>query len=112
MRVTPAYLSSVATFYDMLNTEPVGRQYVWVCTSVACMPKNAKAVYDAIKEAGSDLDDVHIREFECLGACDMAPMASVNGRYIGPLQPGDAEQIVEALKRGEQPLPGRGLGDG
>ena len=112
MRVTPAYLSSIATFYDMLNTEPVGRQYVWVCTSVACMPKNAKAVYDAIKEAGGDLDDVHIREFECLGACDMAPMASVNGRYIGPLQPGDAEQIVEALKRGEQPLPGRGLGDG
>ena len=112
MRVTPAYLSSVATFYDMLNTEPVGRQYVWVCTSVACMPRNAKAVYDAIKEAGGDLDDVHIREFECLGACDMAPMASVNGRYVGPLQPGDAEQIVEALKRGEQPLPGRGLGDG
>ena len=26
-------------------------------------------------------------------------------------QPGDAEQIVEALKRGEQPLPGRGLGE-
>jgi len=111
MRVTPAYLSSVATFYDMLNTEPVGRQHVWVCTSVACMPRNAKAVFDAIKEAGGDLEDVHIREFECLGACDMAPMASINGRYVGPLQPGDAEQIVEALKRGEQPLPGRGLGD-
>ena len=55
MRVTPAYLSSIATFYDMLNTEPVGRQYVWVCTSVACMPKNAKAVYEAIAEAGADL---------------------------------------------------------
>ena len=111
MQVTPAYLSSVATFYDMLNTEPVGRHYVWVCTSVACMPRNAKAVFEAIKEAGDDLEDVHIREFECLGACDMAPMASVDGRYIGPLQPGDAEQIVEALKRGETPLPGRGLGD-
>jgi NADH:ubiquinone oxidoreductase subunit E len=111
MRVTPAYLSSVATFYDMLNTEPVGRHYVWVCTSVACMPRNAKAVFESIKEAGADLDDVHIREFECLGACDMAPMASVDGRYVGPLQPGDAEQIVEALRRGEKPLPGRGLGD-
>ena len=111
MQVTPAYLSSIATFYDMLNTEPVGRHYVWVCTSVACMPRNAKAVYEAIKEQGAELEDVHIREFECLGACDMAPMASVDGRYIGPLQPGDAEQIVEALKRGETPLPGRGLGD-
>jgi NADH-quinone oxidoreductase subunit E len=111
MGVTPAYLSSIATFYDMLNTEPVGRHHVWVCTSVACMPRNAKAVYDAIKAAGADLDDVHIREFECLGACDMAPMASVDGRYVGPLEPGDAEQIVEALRRGETPLPGRGLGD-
>ena len=108
MQVTPAYLSSVATFYDMLNTEPVGRHYVWVCTSVACMPKNAKAVYDAIKEAGGDLDDVHIREFECLGACDMAPMASVNGRYIGPLQPGDAEQIVEALEARRAAAAGKG----
>ena len=41
MRVTPAYLSSVASFYDMLNTKPVGRHYVYVCTSVACQPKNA-----------------------------------------------------------------------
>ena len=111
MQVTPAYLSSVATFYDMLRSTPTGTRYVYVCTSVACMPKNAKAVYEAIKEAGADLDDVHIRHFECLGACDMAPMASVDGRYIGPLQPGDAEQIVEALRRGETPLPGRGLGD-
>ncbi len=111
MQVTPAYLSSVATFYDMLNTEPVGRQYVWVCTSVACMPKNAKAVYDAIKEAGKDLDDVHIREFECLGACDMAPMASIDGRYVGPLDPSDAPEIVAAITEGRTPLPGRGLDD-
>ena len=42
MRVTPAYLSSVASFYDMLNTEPVGRQYVCVCTSVAGMLKGRR----------------------------------------------------------------------
>ena len=30
MRVTPAYLDSVATFYDMLETEPVGAQRVRV----------------------------------------------------------------------------------
>ena len=36
MQVTPAYLSSVATFYDMLRTQPIGSRYVYVCTSVAC----------------------------------------------------------------------------
>ncbi len=113
MRVTPAYLSSVATFYDMLRTEPLGRRYVFVCTSVACHLRNAKAVHDAIADEAREqgLDDVDIREFECLGACDMAPIASVDGRYVGPLDPSDAEEIVGALASGREVLPGRGLPD-
>jgi NADH:ubiquinone oxidoreductase subunit E len=111
MRVTPAFLSSIASFYDMLRTEPAGRRYVYVCTGVACMPRNAKAVYDAIAEAGAGLEDVEIREFECLGACDMAPMASVDGRYVGPLDSSDAPEIVAAIREGRTVLPGRGLED-
>jgi NADH-quinone oxidoreductase subunit E len=113
MRVTPAYLSAVATFYDMLKTEPLGRRYVYVCTSVACHLRNAKAVYDAIAdEAGEQgLEDCDIREFECLGACDMAPMASVDGRYVGPLETSDAKELVAAVKENREVLPGRGLPD-
>jgi len=113
MQVTPAYLSSVATFYDMLRTQPVGRRYVYVCTSVACHLRQADAVYEAIKEAADmiGLEDVEVREFECLGACDMAPMASVDGRYVGPLERSDAPDLVLAIKEGREVLPGRGLGD-
>jgi NADH-quinone oxidoreductase subunit E len=113
MQVTPAYLSSVATFYDMLRTTPVGSHYVYVCTSVACHLRDAKSVFDAIEEeAGKQgLDDYEVREFECLGACDMAPMASLDGRYVGPLTTGDAHELVSSLKAGRQPFPGRGLGD-
>jgi NADH:ubiquinone oxidoreductase subunit E len=113
MQVTPAYLSAVATFYDMLRTKPVGSRYVYVCTSVACHLRQADAVYDAIKEAAEiiGLEGVELREFECLGACDMAPMASVDGRYVGPLEREDANEIALALKEGREVLPGRGLGD-
>jgi NADH-quinone oxidoreductase subunit E len=113
MQVTPAYLSAVATFYDMLRTEPTGSRYVYVCTSVACHVCDAKAVYDAIAEEARDqrLEDVEVREFECLGACDMAPMASVDGRFVGPLTTDDAADLVRAVKNGHEPLPGRGLGD-
>ena len=111
MRVTPGYLSSVASFYDQLNEDPVGRNKVYVCTSVACHLVNAKAVYESIAAAGHDLEDTEIREFECLGACDMAPMASVNGRYIGPLTQEDAPEIVAAIREGRTPLPDRGLED-
>jgi NADH:ubiquinone oxidoreductase subunit E len=113
MQVTPAYLSSVATFYDMLRTSPTGSRYVYVCTSVACHLRDAKAVYDALEEEAREqgLEDVELREFECLGACDMAPMASIDGRYVGPLTTGDAHELVAALKEDRQPFPGRGLGD-
>jgi NADH-quinone oxidoreductase subunit E len=113
MQVTPAYLSSVATFYDMLRTKPVGSRYVYVCTSVACHLRQAGEVYEAIKEAADmiGLEDVEVREFECLGACDMAPMASVDGRFVGPLSRSDAPDLVLAIKEGREVLPGRGLGD-
>jgi NADH-quinone oxidoreductase subunit E len=109
MQVTPAYLSSVATFYDMLRTSPAGPRYVYVCTSVACHLVGAKAVYDAI--AAEELEGYEVREFECLGACDMAPMASIDGRYVGPLSKEDAPELVAALREGRTPFPGRGLGD-
>ena len=113
MQVTPAYLSSVASFYDQLNERPVGRHHVYVCTSVACHLVNAKRVFDAIAEEAEEagLEDTEVREFECLGACDMAPMASIDGRYVGPLDPSDAPEIVAAVKEGRKPLPGRGLED-
>jgi NADH-quinone oxidoreductase subunit E len=113
MQVTPAYLSSVATFYDMLRTSPSGAHYVYVCTSVACHLRNAKSVFDAIQEEAREqgLEDFEIREFECLGACEMAPMASIDGRYVGPLDESDAPELVRALTQGRVPLPGRGLAD-
>jgi NADH-quinone oxidoreductase subunit E len=113
MQVTPAYLSSVATFYDMLRTEPIGSRYVYVCTSVACHLRNAKKVYEAIAEQADaqGLEGVEVREFECLGACDMAPMASVDGRYVGPLTTDDAELLVSQVREGRKVLPGRGLPD-
>jgi NADH-quinone oxidoreductase subunit E len=111
MQVTPAYLSSVATFYDMLNTEPVGRHQVYVCTNITCMLRDAQALLDALQEAGAGYEDANIRAFECLGACDMAPMASIDARFVGPIDPSEAPEIVAALKEGRQPLPGRGLGD-
>ena len=113
MQVTPAYLSSIVTFYDMLKAEPVGRNGIHVCTSVACHMSSAKAVYDAIALAAEELglEDTEVREWECLGACDMAPMASVNGRYVGPLSTEDADEIVDSVKEGRPVLPGRGLED-
>jgi len=42
MRLTPAYLDAIATFYDMFETEPVGRETVYVCTNISCSLNGAR----------------------------------------------------------------------
>jgi NADH-quinone oxidoreductase subunit E len=104
MRVTPAYLTSVATFYDMLVTTPKGSNDVFVCTNISCSLRGADALYEAMLVAAEEDDDITVRAFECLGACDIAPMASVNGDYVGPLEPADAQRIVADLQAGRPVL--------
>ncbi len=112
MQVTPAYLTSVATFYDMLENRPekVGHHDVYVCTNISCSLRGADTILDAMVRAAALTDgDVHVRSFECLGACDIAPMASVDGEYIGPLTPEDTERIVEDLRAGRPVLEAKQL---
>jgi NADH-quinone oxidoreductase subunit E len=104
MRVTPAYLTSVATFYDMLVTSPKGPNDVFICTNISCSLRGADALYEAMLVAAEEDDDITVRSFECLGACDIAPMASVNGDYVGPLETADAQKIVEDLRAGRTVL--------
>jgi NADH-quinone oxidoreductase subunit E len=110
MGLTPAYLTSVATFYDMLETAPrPPHNDVFICTNISCSLLGADALFDAMVQAAGTDETVHVRSFECLGACDIAPMASVNGEYVGPLKPEDAEQIVEDLRGGRPVLEGKQL---
>ena len=55
--------------------------------------------------------EIMVSGFECLGACDMAPMASVNERYFGPLENADAKTIVDQLHEGAEVLPEKSLAD-
>jgi NADH-quinone oxidoreductase subunit E len=106
MRLTPAYLTSVATFYDMLETAPrPPHNDVFICTNISCSLLGADELFDAMLQAAGTDETMHVRSFECLGACDIAPMASVNGEYVGPLELTDAQQIVDDLKAGRPVLP-------
>jgi NADH:ubiquinone oxidoreductase subunit E len=107
MRLTPAYLTAVATFYDMLETRPVARHTIYVCTNISCSLLGADALLAAFQEAGDD--EVNVRAFECLGACDIAPMASVNGVYVGPVTRDEVPEVIAALREGREVLPDKQL---
>ena len=105
MALTPAYLTSVATFYDMFELEPVGRHSVYVCTNISCSLRGADELYAALVEAAADDPNINLRAFECLGACDIAPMVSVDQAYYGPLELADARRLVDDLAAGRDPIP-------
>lgn len=109
MRFTPAYLESVASFYDLLHTEPVGTHRVEVCTNISCWMRGADGLLDAFRAAAAGDDDFFVTGFECLGACDIAPMAAIGRRYYGPLEAAEAGTAIAQLKAGEEVLPEKAL---
>jgi NADH-quinone oxidoreductase subunit E len=109
MAVTPAYLESVASFYDMLETSPVGRHSIYVCTNISCSLCGADELYSAMRDAAGEDPEFNVRSFECLGACDIAPMASVDGVYVGPLSNTDVPQLLDDIRAGREVLPEKQL---
>jgi NADH-quinone oxidoreductase subunit E len=102
---TPAYVLSIASFYDMLNLEPVGRHMVEVCTNLSCALAGAQAVLDAFASElgvapGETTEDglATLRAIECAGGCGRAPVVVVDGVYREPTRPEDVPEIVERLR--------------
>ncbi len=109
MRVTPAYLESVASFYDLLHTERVGTHKVAVCTNISCWMRGGDELLDAFRAAAGKDSDFFVTGFECLGACDIAPMASIDERYFGPLEAVEARAAIDQLRAGDAVLPEKAL---
>ena len=77
MGVTPGYLESVASFYDLFHLEPQGEHQILVCTNISCWLRGADSLLDSFAKAagtepgGSSEDGkLFVRGFECIGACD------------------------------------------
>jgi NADH-quinone oxidoreductase subunit E len=106
--LTPAYCKAVASFYDMLHIEPVGRHLVEVCTNISCALVGAQQVLEAFEsELGvrsgetTDDDDVTLRAVECAGGCGWGTVVAVDHRYLEPVRPVDVPAIVEELRRAD-----------
>jgi NADH-quinone oxidoreductase E subunit len=106
--VTPAFVESVASFYDMLHLEPVGRHMVEVCTNLSCGLVGAQQVLDAFSvELGirpgetSEDGEFTLRAIECANHCGRAVVVAIDGRYHEPVRPDEVSSIVEELRHGD-----------
>jgi NADH:ubiquinone oxidoreductase subunit E len=103
--LTPAYCLSIASFYDQLRLEPVGRTLVEVCTNVSCALSGAQQVVEAFErelglEAGTTADDgsFTLGTVECLGGCGWATVVAIDNRHRLRVQADDVPAIVQELR--------------
>jgi NADH-quinone oxidoreductase subunit E len=119
LELTTAEVSAVATFYTMYKRTPCGEHLVSVCTNTLCAALGGDAIYRRLEEklgvgheetAGvpGTPGSITLEHAECLAACDLAPVLQVNYEYFDNQTVESAEALVDALQRGEKPLPTRG----
>jgi len=95
----------VASFYSMLETKPVGRHSISVCSNISCMLCGGDDIIKhiekklGIKTGESTADGRYYlkQEEECLAACCGAPMMMVDHVYYEKLTPEKVDEILDGL---------------
>ena len=96
----------VASFYSMLETKPVGRHSISVCTNISCMLRGSDELLAHIEgklgiKLGESTPDGRIYlkpEEECLAACCGAPMLMIDHKYYERLTTEKVDELLEALE--------------
>lgn len=103
----------VATFYTMFNLKPVGKYLIQLCRTTPCWLCGSDDLRVACKDllgigVGESTEDdmFSLMEVECLGACANAPMVQINDDFYEDLSAARMKEILEMLRRGEQPPTG------
>ncbi len=84
--LNPGKVYSVASFYSLLKTMPVGKRIIRVCDSPPCHVMGSGSVLDALREelgidVGEDTADGEFRleAVGCLGLCSAGPAMMIDG---------------------------------
>ena len=103
--MTSLELEELATFYDFIYREPVGKFVIHVCDGVVCWMNGLQSVVDYLYQRlgiglGETTEDglFTLLPTACIGYCDLSPAVLVNGRPYGPLTPEKIDDLLERFK--------------
>lgn len=109
---SPAYVESVASFYDRIYLKPTGKRVLSVCVTLSCMLRGSDELLEHICDRedlphhGGTSEDgmITVQEAQCLGYCDKAPCIQVDAEETrGPLSLDDADALLDELRTSPRP---------
>ncbi len=97
---------SLATFYSSFRLEPIGKKHICVCVGTACHVRGASKVVDTLErdlqiKAGETSKDGNftLETVNCLGACALGPLVTVNGEYFGKMDQKKISKLSKSLRQ-------------
>ncbi|WP_241242259.1 NADH-quinone oxidoreductase subunit NuoE [Thalassotalea sp. G2M2-11] len=106
LQMSSAELEGVATFYNLIYRQPVGKFVIHLCNSVSCHLTGYAEVLAAVKqylgiEYGQTTQDglFTLLSNACLGGCDKSPVMMIGSEHYQQLTPDLAIDILEQLKQ-------------
>lgn len=99
----------VATFYGSFSLEPRGRHLVTCCLGTACHVRGGVRIANEVSSL-LDISPGHTTEdllftFEtvrCLGACALAPVVVIDGKYYAKARPRGIRRILQGIRATEE----------
>ncbi|WP_434797709.1 NAD(P)H-dependent oxidoreductase subunit E [Terrisporobacter vanillatitrophus] len=105
LKIAPAKVYGVVSFYSYFSTNPVGEHKISVCLGTACFVKGSKDVLTELEKqlgikAGETTKDLKfsIECLRCVGACGLAPVVVVDGKVYSRVSPNDVANIINEYK--------------
>jgi NADH-quinone oxidoreductase subunit E len=107
--LSPADVMSVASFYDMLHLEPVGKHLIYVCQNLTCSLLGAERLIHHLENKlgirmGETTPDglISLKRMECLASCGTAPAIQIDGIFHERMTPQKLDDLLERLRDGRR----------
>ena len=101
LKISPAEVDSVATFYNLIFRKPVGRHVILLCDSISCYVMGYGAIYEALRQKlgigfGETTADGRytLLPNACLGCCDHAPALMIGETLYKDVTAGMLDQLL------------------
>jgi NADH-quinone oxidoreductase subunit E len=111
MKIPPARIYSVATFYALFNLQPQGEHTVCICRGTACHTRGSRSLLESVRldlGIGSGEEDsptspdgrYTVRTVACFGQCALAPVVELDHRICGHVNERTLTREVAAMCEG------------
>jgi NADH-quinone oxidoreductase subunit E len=111
MKIPPARIYSVATFYALFNLQPQGEHTICICRGTACHTRGSRSLLESVKLdlgiSGGEEDSptssdgkFTVRTVACFGQCALAPVVELDHRICGHVNERTLTREVAAIAEG------------